>query len=123
MIVLCESLRLLPVVICSAIFIGGITWLLRSIRRAACDYVVTNKRILVAEGVLTLRNVEIFLSKIESIEIQQDLIGCMIGFGTIIICGTGGTKQQFTHIDHPMEFRKQCQQQMDGLRSLSYMLN
>lgn len=123
MIALSESLRFLPVLICFTIFISSITWLVTSVKRAASDYTVTNKRVLVKQGALTIRNVEIFLSKIESIEVQQDIIGCMIGFGTVIICGTGGTKQQFMQIDNPLEFRRHCQEQIDGMRSISYSLN
>jgi hypothetical protein len=36
----------------------------------------------------------------------------MLGFGTVIIRGTGGTPEVFEKIAHPLEFREQVQSQI-----------
>jgi uncharacterized membrane protein YdbT with pleckstrin-like domain len=85
------------------------------IKRAATEMAVTNKRVLVKRGILTRRSIEIMLAKIESIAVDQTLTGRMFNFGTIIVRGTGGTPEPFARIAHPLEFRRQVQEQIDKL--------
>ena len=92
-----------------ALGVGYLRW--KSIEAA-----VTTKRIIIKKGVLTQDSLEMSLAKVESIAVSQGLIGRMLDYGTIFICGTGGTEEPFTGIAHPMEFRHQIQQQMDRLQ-------
>jgi uncharacterized membrane protein YdbT with pleckstrin-like domain len=46
---------------------------------------------------------------VESIHVDQSVIGRMLGYGNIEVIGTGGTREQFVNITSPMEFRKQYQ--------------
>jgi len=55
------------------------------------------------------------LSKIESVRVEQGVLGRMLDFGTIVLHGTGGTPDPFPRIAHPLEFRRQVQQQIDKL--------
>ena len=50
------------------------------------------------------------LSKIESVNIDQSILGRILGYGTIHIIGTGGTKEAFPQIQKPLEFRKKFQE-------------
>jgi hypothetical protein len=36
----------------------------------------------------------------------------MLGYGTIVVIGTGGTPEPFRKVAHPLEFRSQVQQQI-----------
>ena len=84
-------------------------------RRSKTEMAVTNRRVLVKVGRLTRRSVEIMLSKIESITVDQSLAGRIFGFGTIVVRGTGGTPEPFATIAHPLEFRLSVQEQIDKL--------
>jgi uncharacterized membrane protein YdbT with pleckstrin-like domain len=84
-------------------------------KRSATEMAVTNRRVLVKVGIVTRRSIEIMLSKIESIRVDQSLMGRMFNFGTIVLRGTGGTPEPFEKIAHPMEFRRQVQEQIDKL--------
>jgi Bacterial PH domain len=57
---------------------------------------------------------ELLLSKIESIGVDEGLMGRMLGYGTVTVRGTGGTPEPFARILHPMEFRRQVQQQVES---------
>lgn len=46
------------------------------------------------------------LSKIESVNIHQSFIARILGYGTIIITGTGGTNEVFHNIANPREFKR-----------------
>jgi uncharacterized membrane protein YdbT with pleckstrin-like domain len=73
------------------------------------EFAVTNKRVIIKVGWIRRRTVETMLSKVEGINVDQELIGRMLGYGTLVITGTGGTKEQFTKIANPFEFRRQVQ--------------
>lgn len=84
-----------------------------AIRRNATEMAVTNKRIIIKIGFLTKRTIELFLSKVESVEVEQTIFGRMLGFGNITLRGTGGTNEPFSHVANPMEFRRQVQLQIE----------
>ena len=73
------------------------------------EFGVTNKRVIIKVGWVRRRTLETMLSKVEGIGVDQDLIGRMLGYGTMVVTGTGGTKEQFTKIANPLEFRRQVQ--------------
>ncbi len=83
------------------------------VRRNATEMAVTNKRVIVKTGIASRRTFEMLLSKIESIGVQESVMGRMFGFGTVTIRGTGGTPDSFAKIAHPLEFRKQVQQHIE----------
>ncbi len=84
-------------------------------KRSATEMAVTNRRVLVKVGLLTRRSTEIMLSKIESVSVDQSMLGRMLSFGTIMVRGVGGTPEPFANIAHPLEFRRQVQEQIDAL--------
>lgn len=82
------------------------------IKRASSEFAVTDKRVLVKVGLVQRDSLETLLSKVEAIGVDQTLLGRMLGFGTITIVGTGGTRETFDRIDSPLEFRRQVQAQI-----------
>jgi len=53
---------------------------------------------------------------VESIEVSETAIGRVLGYGTIVVIGTGGTSEPFHKIARPLEFRSQVQQQIEKLQ-------
>jgi uncharacterized membrane protein YdbT with pleckstrin-like domain len=82
------------------------------VKRASSEFAVTDKRVLVKVGLVQRDSLETLLSKIEAIGVDQTLLGRMLGFGTITIVGTGGTRETFDRIASPLEFRRQVQAQI-----------
>jgi len=77
------------------------------------EFAVTNKRVIIKVGILRTRSLELFLSKIEGITVNQSVFGNMFNFGDIGITGSGGTKEMFSGIQSPLDFRKAVQQATD----------
>jgi uncharacterized membrane protein YdbT with pleckstrin-like domain len=50
------------------------------------------------------------LSKIESVNVDQPVMGRIFNYGSITIIGTGGTQEIFQNISRPLEFRKAFQE-------------
>lgn len=73
----------------------------------------TSKRVITKSGILSRRTLELLLTKVESIGIEEGLLGRMLGYGTAIVRGTGGTPEPVKNIASPLEFRRQAQQQIE----------
>lgn len=95
------------------IIVGSIILAIEVVRRNATEMAVTNKRIIIKVGFVTKRTMELFLSKVESVNVEQTLFGRMLGFGSITLRGTGGTNEPFSHVADPLEFRRQVQLQIE----------
>ena len=101
--------------------IGGIVFLLVGLlpgaiaylRRASAEFAVTNKRVILKWGVFQTHTAELFLTKVESIGVSQNPLARLLGYGTIVVRGTGGTPEPFRKVDHPLEFRRQVQNQVE----------
>jgi uncharacterized membrane protein YdbT with pleckstrin-like domain len=83
------------------------------ILRGSDEFVVTNKRVIIKTGFISRDTIELNLNKVESIQVEQSVFGRMLGFGTLIVHGTGVTGQAFHKIADPLEFRRRLQEQYD----------
>jgi membrane protein YdbS with pleckstrin-like domain len=73
------------------------------------EFAVTNKRVLIKVGLIRRHSLELLLTKVEGIGVDQTLMGRILGYGTITVTGTGGTRESFQRISRPLEFRRQVQ--------------
>ena len=60
------------------------------IRQSTTNMVVTDRRVIAKFGLISRRAIEMRISKIESIQVDQSLWGRMLNFGTLMVHGTGG---------------------------------
>ncbi len=81
-----------------------------ALERWSDEFVITNKRIICKTGIISRRTVEMNLNKIESVNVDQGIMGRMLGYGTITLIGTGGTRESFPDISNAVEFRKRFQE-------------
>jgi uncharacterized membrane protein YdbT with pleckstrin-like domain len=79
------------------------------IRSISSEFAVTNKRVLVKVGLIRRHSLELLLQKVEGIGVDQGILGRILGYGTITVTGTGGTREAFRMIADPLEFRRQVQ--------------
>ncbi len=73
------------------------------------ELVITNVRVLIKTGVVRRQSLEMFISKIESIAIDQSFLGRLLDYGTVVVRGTGGFAERFETIAHPIQFRSWVQ--------------
>lgn len=86
-----------------------------AVRRNATEMAVTTRRVVVKQGLMSRKTIEMLLNKIETIEVSEPMIGRMMGYGSITMIGTGGTSEPFHKIAHPLQFRGEVQQQLEKL--------
>lgn len=90
--------------------VGGLFILLgRWIKMVTSEFAVTSKRIIIKVGLIKRTTLELLLGQVEAIRVDQGILGRLLGYGTIIVAGTGGTREPFPSISYPLEFRRQVQ--------------
>jgi len=94
------------VIIGLAILAWGMT------KRNATEMAVTNRRVLIKTGMTSRRTLDLMLSRVESIGVEETAAGRMLGYGSVVVRGTGGTPEPFLMIAHPQEFRRAVQEQI-----------
>lgn len=103
-----STLRSMTCPLVPLIFVAGLIMLAASALAAqATEFAVTNRRIVAKGGVLRRRSLEILLPKVESISFSQPLLGMVFDYGTVVVVGTGGTREHFSNIANPEELRRQ----------------
>jgi membrane protein YdbS with pleckstrin-like domain len=92
--------------------IAALVGVAQYLRYASSEFAVTDARVLVKIGWIRRRSIEILISKVESIVVDQGLAGRVFNYGTIVVTGTGGTRETFDGIAAPLEFREKVQAQI-----------
>ena len=96
----------LGLVLLPAFGIGLIFWGIAYIRIKSTEIAVTTKRLIVKYGFIRRSTIEININKVESIQVDQGMLGRMLNYGTLVISGTGTSHAPITGISEPMAFRK-----------------
>ncbi|HTR78395.1 MAG TPA: PH domain-containing protein [Gemmatimonadaceae bacterium] len=84
------------------------------VRRASTEVAVTNRRIIVKHGFIRRDTIEMALNKVESVRVEQSVMGRLLDYGSIIVVGTGSTLDPITFIARPIQFRQALQAATDG---------
>ncbi|HWD56750.1 MAG TPA: PH domain-containing protein [Stellaceae bacterium] len=97
--ILGEALALFCLVIAAAAAIPAL------IRRVSTELAVTDRRVIYKSGVIARHTLEMNRSKVESVDVDQSLLGRLLGFGTITVRGTGGSLEPIRLVSDPLTFR------------------
>ncbi len=89
--------------------------LMNLITYVSSEFGVTNRRVIIKVGFVRRNSYEMLLNRIEGIEVAQSILGRILGYGTIVIRGMGGSQEVFSKIENPLEFRKKVQEQIAEL--------
>ena len=81
------------------------SWARAAIRRVTTELAVTDRRVIYKSGLLSRHTLEMNRSKVESVDVDQSILGRMFGFGTIVLRGTGGSLEPMRMISDPLVFR------------------
>lgn len=89
--------------------ISLVLWFFAYLHWRASEFAVTNKRVIVKVGIIRRRTIEMLLRQVEALEVNQSIPGRLFGYGTLVIVGTGGTREPFSRVGDPLEFRRAVQ--------------
>jgi uncharacterized membrane protein YdbT with pleckstrin-like domain len=85
--------------------LGGLVFLGAWIRRKSTEIVVTDRRVIYKRGFIARRTVEMNISKVETVDVEQSIAGRLLGYGTVLIRGTGESLEPLRHVEAPLTIR------------------
>jgi uncharacterized membrane protein YdbT with pleckstrin-like domain len=74
-------------------------------RRTTTEIVVTDRRIICKRGWISRHTEEMNISKIETVDIKQSMLGRILGYGDILVIGTGASLEPVYGVSRPIELR------------------
>ena len=95
------------------VVIGIVFLVIAWIRIHSTELAITNKRVIAKFGFIKRDTVEINLSKVEAVRVEQTFWGRMLNFGTILMSGTGGSLEPIPNIADPLVFRRKFMEATD----------
>lgn len=75
------------------------------IARKTNEFAVTNKRIISKSGLISRKAYDILLRKVESVYVEQGIIGRTLNYGKVIVRGAGSV-QEYNGITDPLTFKR-----------------
>jgi len=102
---------LMPLLLIGLIFLafyglGILFWAAAAIRYFTTELAITNKRVIAKFGLISRSTIEINIQKIESIQVNQGILGRIFNFGSIIVSGAGNPQAPIPGISSPLQFRR-----------------
>lgn len=80
------------------------------------ELVLTDKRVIAKFGIIRRNTIELRLEKVESIGINQGIIGRIFNYGTILVNGAG-TTAPIPYISKPINFKRKVDEYVENISS------
>ena len=89
-----------------AVLAGAFSLLRAWFHAANTEIVVTSRRIIYKTGFISRDTTEMNLAKVESVKVQQNILGRIFDYGTLIIRGVGAGIEPVSNVATPLEFHR-----------------
>jgi Na+/proline symporter len=90
---------------CGLLALAAITAIGPWWRRRTTEIIVTDRRIILKRHWVAVATREINISKIETVDIRQSVIDRLVGSGSLLVVGVGGSWEPFEPVAKPLELR------------------
>ncbi len=75
------------------------------IRRATTELAVTDQQVIYKTGLVARHTLEMNRARVESVAVDQSLLGRVFGYGTVTVRGVGSALEPIHNIGDPLTFR------------------
>jgi uncharacterized membrane protein YdbT with pleckstrin-like domain len=101
-----DGLILLSLVAAAVVALVALYWTFRAwFHRWTTETDVTNMRVVHKTGFIQRRTFEMALDKVESVDVNQSILGRILNYGNVTIMGVGEGRETITTIAAPLAFR------------------
>ena len=101
-----ESLVLLYLSASAVVAIAALYWTFKAwFHRWTTETDVTNLRVVHKTGFIKRRTFEMSLDKVESVDVNQSILGRLLNYGNVTVRGVGEGAETITTIASPLDFR------------------
>ena len=85
---------------------GVVFWAWALIIYHTTELAITNKRVIAKFGLIRRSSIEMNIAKVESIQVEQSILGRFLDFGNVLVSGAGDPKAPIPGVSQPLQFRK-----------------
>jgi uncharacterized membrane protein YdbT with pleckstrin-like domain len=101
-----ESIVLLCLSASAVVAIAALYWTFKAwFHRWTTETDVTNLRVVHKTGFIKRRTFEMSLDKVESVDVNQSILGRLLNYGNVTVRGVGEGAETITTIASPLDFR------------------
>jgi uncharacterized membrane protein YdbT with pleckstrin-like domain len=101
-----QTLRIVGYVVAALLAGVALVGFIRGmIVKATTEFAVTDHRIIVKRGFISLHTVEMNVDKVESVDVDQTIAGRLLGYGEVTVHGVGARWDPIAGIADPLGFR------------------
>ncbi len=101
-----ESLILLCLASAAVVALVALYWTVRAwFHRFTTETDVTNLRVVHKVGFIKRRTFEMPLDKVESVDVDQSILGRILNYGDVTVMGVGEGRETITTVASPLAFR------------------
>ncbi|MCG2586482.1 PH domain-containing protein [Massilia sp. TS11] len=76
------------------------------IKVSSTELAITDRRVIAKFGFISRKTIELNINKIESLQVDQSLLGRIFNFGSLVLSGAGNPQAPIPGIANPLEFRR-----------------
>jgi len=80
-------------------------WFRAWLRRMTTELAVTDRRVIFKRGLVRRHTVEMNMDKVESVDVDQSVLGRIFNYGDVTVRGTGASIEPLRLVDDPLAFR------------------
>ncbi len=84
---------------------GGLSLLSAWFIRVTTEIAVTDRRIIYKKGFISRKTLEMNMTKVESVDVDQSVLGRILNYGTLTVRGTGAGMEPLKRVAAPLELR------------------
>ncbi|MCA6118910.1 PH domain-containing protein [Bradyrhizobium sp. WSM 1738] len=101
-----DALMLLCLAVAAVVGLAALYWTATAwFHRWTTETDVTNMRVVHKTGFIKRRTFEMSLDKVESVDVNQSILGRILNYGDVTIQGVGEGTQTISTISRPLAFR------------------
>jgi len=101
-----DGLRVLCLIAAGVVALAALYWTIKGwFHRFTTETDVTNLRVVHKTGFIKRRTFEMALDKVESVDVDQSILGRILNYGDVTIRGVGEGIEKITTVDTPLAFR------------------
>jgi uncharacterized membrane protein YdbT with pleckstrin-like domain len=101
-----DNLVMLCLATAAVMALVSLYWTVRAwFHRLTTETDVTNRRVVHKTGFIRRRTFEMALDKVESVDVNQTIMGRLLNYGDVTILGVGEGKETISTIAEPLAFR------------------
>lgn len=97
-------------------FLLALIWLYYLVSYLFAEVVITNQKIIAKYGMVAVETAEMELKCIESVRTSISILGRILGYGKILVCGNGGKNLGIPDLSDPEKFKSALYQAIETVK-------